>query len=466
MKKLLAVLLALMLIAPGALAGGGPEDGGNWGELEASGDWTWDWPTAEEEEEDNVVYWTTNEDACYHSRKTCSGLDGVVAISESAALEFGKLPCAICTSGHHLPHRDAENYSTFEDTSFYREDFLPAFDRVRSGVKNYADIRHPVLVGSWVYYIHIDYSENEGDDFFWDSNFADAVISIRRCPVDDLSAEEIIVADTEVGLIDGLLDTGTDLLLWYSDFKDGDKYYTAKFWRLSYDGKTRKKIAEVQTVDYTTSVVLVDDTVWFNSTLSTWEEDKGGKGAIYKFSLDNPKPEKVYDSPGTLYKMDYAYGKLYFMMKKNMSDTLKFCTFDPDTEEMSVLYELDAAPGDGEGKRYTILGGRMYLWDNAREAMISMNLDGSNIIEISRDRFGFRQIWKGYVIATNLRKAKSVDQWYNDDSFYVYYPQNIDWPDFDPDACKKLHVGNYDFMLGDWFFQYDAETGWKTTYKG
>ena len=90
--------------------------------------------------------------------------------------------------------------------------------------------------------------------------------------------------------------------------------------------------------------------------------------------------------------------------------------------------------------------------------MISMNLDGTDIQEISKERYWFNAVTPGGVV---LALWGSEEGMFGDERAEAafFFPTDPEHPTFDPDHCEKraIEPNSYDFVLGDWLYHRDSE---------
>ena len=110
------------------------------------------------------------------------------------------------------------------------------------------------------------------------------------------------------------------------------------------------------------------------------------------------------------------------------------------------------------GYGYIALGGRLYTWSAKRQAMISMNLDGTDIREMSKERYWFNAVTPGGAVLALWGKAQGF--WGEERSEAAFFfPMDPEHPTFDPEHCEKraIEPNCYDFVLGDYLYHRDAE---------
>ena len=110
------------------------------------------------------------------------------------------------------------------------------------------------------------------------------------------------------------------------------------------------------------------------------------------------------------------------------------------------------------GYGYLVLNGRLYTWDGERGAMISMNLDGTDIREVSRERYWFHSATPdGCVLAL----SGTQEGMFGDDrtAGALFFPPDPANPTFDPDHSERhaIDPDAFDFVLGDYYYHRDAE---------
>ncbi len=122
-----------------------------------------------------------------------------------------------------------------------------------------------------------------------------------------------------------------------------------------------------------------------------------------------------------------------------------------------LTYGYDSDNG-ANGYGYLVLNGRLYTWDGERGAMICMNLDGTDIREVSKERYWFHSATPdGCVLAL----SGTQEGMFGDDrtAGALFFPPDAEHPAFDPDHSKKHEIepDAFDFVLGDYYYHRDGE---------
>lgn len=188
-------------------------------------------------------------------------------------------------------------------------------------------------------------------------------------------------------------------------------------------------------------------------------------GGVWRAEPDGFEPRQVYDTYhgnqnntlGGGYAV-YAEGRLV------LADKLGIFTLDtlhPNADgTLTADYltnEYDSDSGEN-GLGYIVLNGRLYYWSEKRGAMVSMKLDGTDIREVSKERYWFHSVTPdGCVLAL----SGSEDGLWGDErtKAALYFPNDPEHPAFDPDHSEKhaIDPDSFDFVLGDWYYHRDAD---------
>ncbi len=242
-----------------------------------------------------------------------------------------------------------------------------------------------------------------------------------------------------------MFDLGDGLLL--SDDAGG-------LWRCDYDGGNLEALGRcAEDGAYIGDLLPVGDGVYYEYG-----------DCIYFASLADFQPKLVYrakdgirnSGTGTGY-MVYADGWLIVadggilaldarLLERGGALHLNWLTdeYDPDS--------------GANGYGYIALGGRLYTWSDKRQAMISMNLDGTDIREVSKERYWFHSVTPGGVV---LALWGSKGGMFGDErtDAALFFPIDAEHPTFDPEHCERRTVEPecYDFVMGDWLYHRDAK---------
>ena len=364
------------------------------------------------------------------------------------------------TSSDVVADAAVDPYSAFEDTSGY---IGPV--RLRSVEGGWEDMQSAVLAGDWIYYVKLGKSMDED---YWNDSERVNYGQLCRCRI-DLSGEEVLSEDELFANgfgVNLLRDMGDGLLAWYETYSDAGRT-VFHFVKLDYETGAPTPVAEFQLrgMQNISALTVAHDKLWFSwfdFKIDASREGATGKldyaiGEIYELPLTGGEPKCLLSEARMIYDTTYAHGKLFFMDKDD--DGLYYCTLDPETGARKVLLRVspDAAPGDADGRRFTVVGGRFYCWNDDKKATVSMRLDGTNQRIVSKDRFGFRQVWNGCVLAARqIYDDTSGSNWYADHSTFVFHPKDPEAPVFDPDNDAAGQVGDsFDFILGDRLYTID-----------
>ncbi len=188
-------------------------------------------------------------------------------------------------------------------------------------------------------------------------------------------------------------------------------------------------------------------------------------GGVWRAEPDGFEPRQVYDTYhgnqnntlGGGYAV-YAEGRLV------LADKLGIFTLDtlhPNADgTLTADYltnEYDSDSGEN-GLGYIVLNGRLYYWSEKRGAMVSMKLDGTDIREVSKERYWFHSVTPdGCVLALS---GTQEGMWGDERTkAALYFPPDAEDPTFDPDHSKKHEIepDGFDFVLGDYYYHRDAD---------
>lgn len=176
---------------------------------------------------------------------------------------------------------------------------------------------------------------------------------------------------------------------------------------------------------------------------------------IWRTGLDAIAPELVYRAEDFIQndlaggRMVYAEGKLFIAD----GGIVALDTARRDADGLMPARRLTDRydGGDGDcGLGYIVLNGRLYCWDDERKATVSMNLDGGDAREVSKERFWFSAVTPSGIV---LALTGSEPGLFGDErtGAAFYFPADADDPAFDPDRCEKRTIApnDYDYILGD-----------------
>lgn len=153
----------------------------------------------------------------------------------------------------------------------------------------------------------------------------------------------------------------------------------------------------------------------------------------------------------------YAEGKLFIADGGIVALDALHPNADGTLPAVQITDEYDERSGE-DGYGCIVLNGRLYYWSEKRQAMVSMNLDGSDLREVTKERYWFNAaIPDGCVLAL----SGSEDGLWGDErtKAALYFPNDPEHPAFDPDHSEKhaIDPDSFDFVLGDWYYHRDAD---------
>jgi len=402
-------------------------------------------------------YLTTKADPYYHGDAGCPACAGdAVRLSEGAARDFGKRPCPDC-----LP---AKAYSSCGDTSYW----CGAPVRLRETAGGWVELEYPCLAGDRMYYLRSTYANGSDDDWGFGPTPDDTAIC--RCRADDLTGEEVLLADPPENL-GGLRDAGDGLLLWWSEYLPGNTVF--HFGKLDYAGGVPAPLGQVQVkgMQNVDGVVVVDGAVWFSwcdCDLDISTETDTGKmlyviGEIYRLPLSGGEAERVFSEPRMIYDLAWADGRLLFTDHDDYG--WYDCALDPETGRRQELLTTAEEYAGLHLRSGMALGGRFYTWDDDRQCTVSVALDGSDLKVVSKDHFEFIKVWRGHVLAVRAAYDALSGEWYvGDDPTALYRAEDPAHPSFDPDRAEPEKVGDRpSFILGDRLYTPRDDALWVRT---
>lgn len=296
-----------------------------------------------------------------------------------------------------------------------------------------------VLVGDDIYYTLGSF---ESRTISW---AAADVISIRRKSASNPEKDEVIREAFDTNIINGLMDTGEDLLLW-SNWQENSCF---KVWRMSYNGKKTSLILnqplEIQILD----AILVKNCLWY--TGYTFDYDtRTVRAEIYRLDLDSPEPICIYSSDTVISELLYAEKKLFFIETEQALKSL-----DPNSGEIHMLVANDKFTGfstaytadlnfplvsGAQCRKLIALNGRIYFWCDWNRSVMSIRSDGSDLkMVMDKGQIYFRQILKdGVTFETSYAAYNQYLCRYSDPS----------QPSFDPENSFLEQWDYDDYVLG------------------
>ena len=90
--------------------------------------------------------------------------------------------------------------------------------------------------------------------------------------------------------------------------------------------------------------------------------------------------------------------------------------------------------------------------------MVSMNLDGTDVREVSKERYWFNSVTStGCVLALSGTVAGFMGDDRTDAA--LFFPNDPERPTFDPDHSKKhvIEEDAFDYVLGDYYYHRDGD---------
>ena len=320
---------------------------------------------------------------------------------------------------HTPPHMDAESYNSCLDNTRVEE-----FGRTR------------VLAGDMVF-------ELRGVDESWGWGFCSAY-NLFAYPEGHPEDARQILANFDHSEVT-LYDAGDGLLL--CDDLGG-------VWRCDYDGGNLTELRPEKEDGYIGDFLPVGDGVYMVQATGIWYAD-----------LDDFTPQQVYEAKRRIWNNSggggyavYAEGQLI------LADEIGIFALDtlhPNADGtlpanwLTNEYDDD---GGANGYGYLALNGRLYYWSKSKKAMISMNLDGSDLREVTKERYWFHSATPdGCVLALSGTR----EGMFGDDrtAGALFFPPDAEHPAFDPDHSKKHEIepDAFDFVLGDYYYHRDGE---------
>ncbi len=225
-------------------------------------------------------------------------------------------------------------------------------------------------------------------------------------------------------------------------------------WRCDYDGGNLKELYTARDDGYIADLIPVGGGVYII--------DHAG---VYYAALDDFVPKRVYDlkrgilngTSGSGFAV-YAEGLLILADKTGI---FALDTLHPNADGTLPANWLTSEYDDNSGQNglgYIVLGGRLYTWSESKKAMVSMNLDGTDVREVSKERYWFNSVTStGCVLALSGTKAG----FWGDDrtDAALFFPNDPERPTFDPDHSKKhvIEEDAFDYVLGDYYYHRDGD---------
>lgn len=184
---------------------------------------------------------------------------------------------------------------------------------------------------------------------------------------------------------------------------------------------------------------------------------------VWHMSFDDCEPKQVYaptdavlnDRSGGGYAV-YAEGQLIIAD----NGIVALDALHPNADgTLPANWLTNEYPDDNgaNGFGYIVLGGRLYYWSEQKKAMLSMKLDGTDIQEVSKDRYWFYGATpEGIVLALWGSESGMFGDERTDAA--LFFPPDPEHPAFDPDHCEKrpIEPESFDFVLGNVLFHRDA----------